>query len=86
MNKIVLEGQNITFSCIAEAEPTHVIEWLFDGRILFNNSKYTLTGMDTTFSMLEVQNVDINDAGNYTCVATNIHGMANTTALLEVQG
>ncbi len=86
MNKQILEGDSVTFKCIASAEPDHFIQWDHNGQIIqTNSSKYILSGMNA--SMLTVINVVLEvDAGEYTCIAINEHGSANVSAILEIQG
>ena len=87
MSKQILEGQSVIFSCVAEAEPAHFIVWKFKGlSISTNSSKYLVSLMSPDRWTLTVINAVFDDAGDYTCVASNRHGMNNATATLEVQG
>ena len=67
----------------------HFIEWDFNGQRITNNTfKYTLSYAANSNSswMLTVLDINLQDDGLYTCIATNIHGIANASAMLEVQG
>lgn len=87
MNRKKEKGNSVTFNCSANAEPAHFIEWDFNGQRVANSSKYVLSGANVSDTwMLTVVNVDLQDAGTYVCVAINEHGMANASAVLEVQG
>ena len=88
MNRQILEGDSVTFKCIAMAEPDHSIQWEFNGQIISaNSSKYILSGVNAMdISMLTIINVVTEDVGEYTCNAINEHGTANASATLEVQG
>ena len=56
--------------------------------ITTNSSKYTIDGNETssTYGQLMIYNTILNDATNYTCIITNVHGNISTSASLTVQG
>ena len=85
VDRLAVNGTNVEFHCLAQAEPVHNIQWLFNngGEPLVNSKKYRLSDRN---SRLVVINVMLNDTGTYTCITTNVHGMANSTATLQVQG
>ena len=82
----VIKGRNVSFHCIAEADPIHGIQWYSEEGLIRVDSfinKYLLTN---DASRLLILDVDLTDAGLYTCVVTNVHGTLNATATLHVQG
>ena len=53
-----------------------------------NGSKYVLNGDETSqlYGQLIIYNTVLNDATNYTCTISNVHGTIASTASLTVQG
>lgn len=81
------EGDTATFSCNIQSEPIHTTKWYFKGELLNStNSKYIITGQQTSYNTLTVNNITFSDTGEYTCAATNEHGTNNGTAYLTIQG
>lgn len=79
-----LNGTNVTFHCLVEAEPTHTIQWLHNDDVIdFESHKYLLS---RSMSQLTVVELTFNDAGIYVCIASNVHGISNASATLYVQG
>jgi len=71
----VIAGNNVTFNSIAIGTPTPTYQWKFNG----NN----ITG--ATSSSYTKNNVQLSDAGNYVCVASNPAGSTDSaTAVLTV--
>lgn len=69
-------------SCVSDALPQANHHWLFNGVKLEPNktTKYALTSRQD----LMVHNLTQNDAGNYTCVATNTYGKAEKSKFIKV--
>ena len=80
-----LTGTNATFVCEAEANPLHTTDWFKDEEEITNSSKYLITGLGTAESTLVIFDLELDDTGNYTCFAENIHGNASTVDQLFVQ-
>lgn len=87
-------GGNATFRCQVRGDPEPLISWMFNGKSIGNGSVNqdqvllieeedgdVLTEKWTTLSLM---NVSENDAGEYTCVAKNLRGVAavNVSLLL----
>ena len=83
---IQLSGTNATFTCEAEANPQHTIEWTKGDQELFNSSKILITGLGTARSVLTIIDLELSDTGSYSCFAENVHGNDSTTDELFVQG
>lgn len=81
-----LSGTTATFICEADANPQHTIEWTKDGQELFNSTRILITGLGTARSTLTIMDIQLNDTGDYGCVAENIHGNDSTSDELFVQG
>lgn len=78
----VVEGANVILLCNVTADPPALIEWHFSGEALSSGIAPPFFG----YSSLSLENLALEDAGTYSCVTTNIHGMATATAVLLVQG
>ena len=84
MNLTVLVGQTATFTCVATAEPAHIVVWQFEGATLTNSDKYNITDVSSTTSVLEIRNVTAMDDGRYMCLVENEHGEDMDEAVLTV--
>lgn len=98
-NKLI--GTNFTFNCTAVSLPHHGVQWQHNGDIInsSNRDKYSLSSRSSylVFSshwrslyaynnQLTITNLTYDDAGDYTCIVSNVHGTDNATATLQVQG
>ena len=75
------EGRNTTFYCTVGGNPRPTVEWLFGGKKIVSGAKYSIKEGELTVKIL-----NYDDAGQYTCVATNILGSSNSTSTLNVAG
>ncbi|XP_068737510.1 uncharacterized protein [Montipora capricornis] len=75
------EESNTAFYCTVRGNPRPSVEWLFSGKKLVPGAKYSIKEGELT-----VKNLNYDDAGQYTCVATNILGSSNSTSTLNVAG
>ena len=76
------EGGNTNFYCTAGGNPRPRIEWRFKGSKLVSGSKYLIKNDGE----VNIKHLNYNDAGQYTCVATNILGSHNASGKLIVRG
>ena len=76
------EGGNTNFYCIAVGNPRPRIEWRFKGSKLPSGSKYWIKDDGE----VNIKDLNYSDAGQYTCVATNILGSHQASANLTVRG
>ena len=77
-------GSSVTFTCVAEAEPTPTFQWSFEGLTVMDDDMYDITATTSTLSTLTVLNISPSDDGTYTCNATNDHGSDFASAELQV--
>ena len=86
------ETNNIQFVCQAIGVPVPYIRWYFNGVMvnLSDSSKYINSSMYLNKSIIEstlnIINAESSDVGTYTCEATNIIGIDNTSGVLSVNG
>ncbi len=81
----VLEGQNIHLEARLEpiGDPNLKVEWFCNNRPLTIGSRFK-TYNDFGFIALDIVGVNLADAGNYVCKATNQLGQAETSARVQV--
>jgi len=79
-DQIVLEGQNVTFPCIATGVPQPSISWWFN-----NEKLHAKTTRDGNLTVYVVKNNEEFE-GNYTCKANSKAGIDEETAWLTVDG
>ncbi|KAG2461987.1 leucine-rich repeat and immunoglobulin-like domain-containing nogo receptor-interacting protein 4b isoform X2 [Polypterus senegalus] len=79
----VEEGSTVVFSCKAEGDPIPNISWISPQRARLSSS-----GRIRVLSngSLEVRYAQVQDGGNYICVASNAAGNDTLSVLLLVQG
>ncbi len=70
-------GYDVSFSCVVEANPPPTIIWLVNGTILDISSEGSLfqerlIDAITVNSTLTLNNLDLNDIGQYSCNASNV--------------
>lgn len=76
-------GSRTRLFCDIKATPTPFLRWYKDNRTLENDVKYKCS-FDDSISILEIDNVKMEDKGLYKCEAINKKGSADTYAYLEV--
>ena len=68
-------SQSITLTCQADGYPDPSFSWKFNGKVRNGARQKTLL----------LANVEVKDAGNYTCIATNSQGSKETTKVVNVE-
>ncbi|PSN37212.1 hypothetical protein C0J52_12781, partial [Blattella germanica] len=81
----VVSGQTARFECIVQAEPPPNILWSKNGRIIENSQNYQLHYRNGV-CRLTIPQAFPEDAGSYTCTATNMLGTIGSTGTLQVPG
>ena len=81
------EGENAHFEArlLPTDDPNMTIEWFWNGKALKAGSRIR-TFCDFGFVILEISPVYPEDAGEYTCRATNVAGSVTHSAVLRVNG
>ncbi|XP_073426715.1 sialic acid-binding Ig-like lectin 13 [Dendrobates tinctorius] len=72
----IMEDSTSTVVCTAKSLPEASLSWITPGS---NNTKYTAIQGFLTFNK-----VALSDEGQFTCVASNIYGMSNSSIIIKV--
>ena len=80
MIQTLRENQTAIFRCSATGNPKPSVTWLRSNRNWTGHFRYQSDGR------LEVRGVSLTEAGEYTCVAENVLGAMNKSAVLTVEG
>lgn len=81
----ISEGDNINIMCsVARGEKPFQFEWLKDGIKLKNEINADISILKDT-SILSINNINVKDSGNYTCIVRNNAGVANFTSFMIVE-
>ena len=76
VNQTVKENQSVVFQCSVSGNPQPTVMWL----------GVRNTPLRSSEGRLELPQVNLDDAGKYTCVGRNVLGSTNQSALLTVEG
>ena len=84
MNKSVTVGQRAKFQCELEGDayPTPSVEWMKDGeQLVVDRAFFSVSDKKV---LLRIQDVKVEDEGEYTCYLTNKSGTDKSSAKLTV--
>ena len=70
-------GDNVSIECTAQGGPDNMLAWKFNGSVLSNGGRHTVTPFSLT-----IAGVVGEDHGLYTCEATNFAGIGNSISSL----
>lgn len=69
-----MSGKNITLKCEADGYPPPFVTWRKNLQQISVNSRYSFSS-ENGFGSLVIKNVQVLDAGNYSCViVSNLYG------------
>ncbi len=93
MVKTIINATSVSFSCVAESNPSSNISWIHHGLIIENNGNFTITTIYTYYtsytvsiSILTINSVNSSQNGTYTCIASNEIGTDSEIYTLLVYG
>ncbi|XP_052073837.1 uncharacterized protein LOC127711762 isoform X5 [Mytilus californianus] len=78
-------GKSLTLKCDMNGNPSPMIVWRKDNRIIGNTKDFRQTYQDVT-AKLQISDIHKEDAGCYECVARNVHGAITTKCSVVVKG
>ncbi|XP_043921975.1 obscurin [Protopterus annectens] len=83
-NQEVQESYPVSFDCMVSGNPTPIIRWFKDGKLIVENDHYMINEDQEGCHQLIITAVVLKDMGVYRCVAENCVGVASTKAELRV--
>lgn len=84
MSKTIVKpaGNTLTLRCRADGNPTPNVTWLKDNK----KPERSLGKIRQNQWAITLDDLIISDAGNYTCIVSNIWGSINFTYVVDVVG
>lgn len=67
------------------ADPV-TFEWLYNGRSIPSHRQKARITTSPRTSLFSIRNIQVDDIGNYTCVASNAHGRDSQTESFLIEG
>lgn len=83
--KTAKSGRTVNFVCSVVAGKVAEFLWTKQGQLIKDDAKFRVN-IEPEASMLLIRNVDLNDAGDYTCVAKNAFSEDRVSTSLRVEG
>ena len=77
-NITVIGGDEVNFTCLADADPMPTVTWYRSNSVVGDNSNNSAT--------LHIPSAQPSDDGEYYCVAVNILGQTSSVRSLTVHG
>lgn len=82
----IVVGQRVSITCSVKQYMNNVsFRWLKNGKNI-DTSDHVRIKDDQEFSVLIIDSSNLDDEGNYTCLASNSYGTGKHTAYLSVKG
>lgn len=81
---VKINGKASVFCSVSSGTPPFKFEWLKSGLKIIN-SDHLRIDLGKDYSALVIQNLSLEDNGNYTCMVTNNHGTDSYTATLAIE-
>ncbi|XP_065571252.1 titin-like isoform X3 [Artemia franciscana] len=78
------EGDSITFHCVATGNPAPSVSWFKNGKCIDEKPEYTISN-DNNQHTLKIEEIFLEDHGQFICQAINYAGEAETKAMLKVE-
>lgn len=82
----IVIGKRVTVTCVVSQQTDPVsFKWLKNDKEIEVSNNVRIKG-DQEFSMLIIDPANLDDEGNYTCIASNVYGSTRHTAHLSIKG
>uniref|UniRef100_A0A0K0DEZ2 Ig-like domain-containing protein n=1 Tax=Angiostrongylus cantonensis TaxID=6313 RepID=A0A0K0DEZ2_ANGCA len=77
-------GESLSLSCQVRGDPFPLLHWLHNGQSIDNNPVYRMRAFDDGIATLEISSISEELCGAYTIAASNPHGDAHSSALVQL--
>ncbi|GBM43953.1 Twitchin [Araneus ventricosus] len=85
-NRVIQSGCRTRLYCSIMGDPDPEIVWMKNRRPVPESSRYMLGNLVEFGVYMDIFNAKSSDSGEYTCIATNCYGSAQTQSYLQVIG
>ena len=82
-SKNLVHGDPLILNCSAWGHPDVSFVWYMNNRLLQADKRISFGPKNMS---LKIASIEFSDRGDYTCVASNIHGSDNSTILIRIKG
>lgn len=82
---MIKQGDSVRCECKISGSPEIKITWYKNDSEIKANEKYSMSFIDC-IPVLEINNLNIEDSGDYTCEANNDAGSASSSIKIVVKG
>ncbi|XP_045784051.1 titin homolog [Maniola jurtina] len=80
----VLVGETATLCCSFKGNPMPEIVWMKNGHEVEEETERVVVQLNGNNTSLQINDINIEDEGRYSCEATNIHGRSSTYSRMAV--
>lgn len=84
-SRVIKEHDSTRYECKIGGSPEINVVWYKGDTQIHPSNKYSMSFIDSV-AVIEMNNLSVEDSGDYTCEAQNSAGSANSSTSLKVKG